>query len=181
MFDINLYQPASRLKASSADAQGSRHLSGTLMRYDVDIPYGWLRLRVPAGSLSVGEDLICNVQHDRGRPIARVGAVDSGITLDDSIDRMDVLLKLADVSESTRCLECVRAGLLRGFSAEMRIEEGSFSEWRADAPLYTIRRAELRGLAVVDRPAVSEATIKKFQQEVLWTDGAADDLLIGLL
>ena len=133
----------------------SRTIFGTLAPYGSDAVIGGKFIeRINAGALR-WDDVTLNVQHDRGRLIARSGA---GLQLTDSSNALEIRADLPPTRVATDALEAVRAGLLRGFSVEMKVERDNWTQPGA-MPVRTIERALLLGGAVVDRPAYDEATV----------------------
>ena len=99
-----------------------------------------------------GLDVLLNVQHDRGRVLARTGG--GGLTLVDSPTALEVRAELPETRESDDTLALVEAKILRGFSLEfVALRE------RMEGPTRVIASARLAGLAVVDRPAYQASTI----------------------
>ena len=103
------------------------------------------------GSLE-GADLLLNVQHDRGRVLARSGG--GGLVLTDSATALEVRAELPETRESDDTLKLVEAKILRGFSLEfVALRE------RMEGPTRVLVQARLVGLAVVDKPAYRASTI----------------------
>ena len=100
-------------------------------------------------------DVVVNVQHDRGRPLARTGQ-DGGLVLEDGPIALRAAVLLPDTTEGRDTAVLVRRGVLAGFSVEFRIDEEG-EKWQGDM-LRVISKAELRGIAIVDRPAYDQAT-----------------------
>ena len=96
--------------------------------------------------------VMANVQHDRGRPLARLG---HGLTLTDSATELRARIELPDTAEGRDTRTLVEAGVLTGMSAEFRAVR---EDWPAPNR-RVIREAELRGLAIVDDPAHESALI----------------------
>ncbi len=133
----------------------SRVIMGTLAPYGSEAVIGGeFRERINAGALR-WDDVTLNVQHDRGRLIARSGA---GLSLVDGPSALELRADLPPTRVATDALEGVRAGLYRGLSVEMSVES---DVWTRDGslPLRTIERAVLHGAALVDRPAYVDAEI----------------------
>lgn len=133
-------------------------LTGRLATYDRVYSFGGrpFRERIARGAFGpVAElrDVIANVQHDRQRPVARIGA---GLTLREDADGL-----LATVEPRGPYAADVRglvdAGLLRGFSVEMRVADAV----READGTRRVQRAQLLGLGVVDRPAYDDAVIAR--------------------
>ena len=141
-----------------------REIDGGVLVEGIAVPYGQVaqignlfreRFEVGAfGDLSAA-DVLVNRQHDRGQPLARTGG--GGLTLTDGRDALRAAVTLPPTSEGRDTGELVKRGVLRGFSVEFVIAEGG--ETWVDG-LRSISRAELRGLAIVDRPAYTDAEVK---------------------
>ena len=132
-----------------------RVIEGTLAPYGVDTVIGGEFVeRIQAGALR-WDDVTLNVQHDRGRLIARTGA---GLTLTDGPDRLTVRAELPPTRIATDAMEAVRAGLLRGFSVEMRVQADKWTR-PGDMPVRTVERAIVVGAGLVDQPAYPDAEI----------------------
>lgn len=132
-----------------------RVVSGTAIRYGdtAALPFGRERFEVGAfGELGTA-DVILNVAHDRGRPIARTGG--GGLTLDDDATRLAMHAELPETREANDALANVRAGILRGLSIEFRAERE-----RMAGNVRIIERARLTGIALVDRPAYPESGVQ---------------------
>ena len=106
-----------------------------------------------AGSVRIG-DVLANRQHDRTRPLARIG---HGLTLTDASDALRARLELPDTVEGRDTRTLVALGVLRGLSAEFRTIQ---DEWPSETRRI-IHQAELRGLAVVDDPGHTGAVIEE--------------------
>ena len=96
--------------------------------------------------------VVANVQHDRARPLARLG---HGLTLTDSAAELRARIELPDTTEGRDARALIEAGVLTGLSAEFRAVR---EDWPAP-DRRVIYEAELRGLAVVDDPAHETALI----------------------
>ena len=83
---------------------GGRTLSGTAIRYgDVArLPWGQERFEPGAFDDVAGADVILNVAHDRGRPIARTGG--GGLVLADSADALTIRADLPATREADDAL-----------------------------------------------------------------------------
>ena len=98
--------------------------------------------------------VMANVQHDRARPLARLG---HGLTLTASHAELRARIELPDTSEGRDTRALIEAGVLTGLSAEFRAVR---EDWPAP-DRRVIHEAELRGLAVVDDPAHEGALIEE--------------------
>ena len=90
-------------------------------------------------------DVILNVMHDRGRPIARTGA---GLVLTDSPQSLDMRAELPNTQEARDTHEMVRAGILRGLSVEFLATREDYT-----AGIRSISHALLGAFGVVDSAA----------------------------
>lgn len=111
-----------------------------------------------AGSIGQSGDVILNIQHDRTKPVARTG---SGLNINHDSDAIRASIDIPDTVYGREAAELVEARILRGFSVEFRALE---DEW--DGNHRTVTRAELVGIALVDRPAYTDAQIAMRFQEI---------------
>ena len=131
-----------------------RTLSGVLVRYDTPARVNGLQEIFRPGAFGdVGSlDLILNSQHNRSAPLSRSPM----ITLTDSPTELRVDAYLIDTSANNDVLAMVQAGILKGFSVEMRVTDDTISGGKR-----YINRAELVGMGIVDRPAhPNEVTVR---------------------
>ena len=139
-----------------------RTLSGQGIVYGDVARVGTRTERFLPGSLGadVGElDVLLNVQHDRGRVLARTGG--GGLTLVDSATALEVRAELCETREASDVLELVATGVLRGFSLEFQ----ALRE-RTEGPTRVIQAARLVGIAVCDKPAYKASTVAARADEV---------------
>ena len=116
-----------------------RVLSGVALRYgDVSPDY---RERFEAGAFAPIGDLALNLQHDPARVLAKTG---NGLVLADSPRALELRAELTGRAE----LDLVRRGALSGFSIEFHAKAE-----RREAGVRVVERAELTGIALVDRGA----------------------------
>ena len=129
-------------------------IEGTLIPYGVASRIGGAfdELFEP-GSVRFAAPLV-NVQHDRARPLARLG---HGLTLTDSATALRAKIVLPDTTEGRDTRALIESGVLIGLSAEFRTVR---EDWPAP-DRRVIHEAELRGLAVVDDPAHQSALIEE--------------------
>ena len=143
-------------------AAGERVLTGSAMRYgDVaELPWGE-RERFKPGAFGDlrNADVRLNVQHDRGRLLARTGG--GGLTLRDNAAALEIWAELPKTREADDTLELVRTGVLRGLSIEFMPERTSMQ-----GDITTVERADLLGVAVVDIPAYPAAEVAARQKEM---------------
>ena len=125
-------------------------LTGVVVRYGDTAAFGEWRERFEPGALSY-DDVIVNLQHDRAKPVARLGA---GLMLSDSPERMEARIEPPDTSYGREARELVTAGILRGLSMEFLAREE-----RMEGKTRIVSRADLVGIGIVDRPAYAESAI----------------------
>ena len=132
--------------------QEGRRLSGVAIRYGEigKSPFGPERFE--AGAFQPLGDVILNVQHERSKPLARVGA---GLTLEDSETALQVRADLPGTTEADDTLALVKAGVLRGLSIEFK----ATSE-RSENEIRIVEKAILKAVAVVDRAAYPNSTVE---------------------
>ena len=135
-----------------ASATGPGRVDGIAVRYADEAQLPGFRERFQAGAFGdvAALDVLANVQHDRGRPLARTGG--GGLTFADGPDALRATLDLPDTRDGHDTAALLRRGVLRGFSLEFRVEGERF-----DGGVRIVERAALRGLALVDRPAYGES------------------------
>lgn len=143
---------------------GDRKISGVAMPYgDVaELPWGEKERFEPGafGDLA-GADVILNVQHQREMSVARTGG--AGLMLDDSDTALRISAELLETTDGEDALAKVRAKVLRGLSIEFIPEK---YRWEGDdRDTIVIEKAELRNIAIVDRPAYPQAMINARQRD----------------
>ncbi len=129
-----------------------RTVSGIAIKYGdiARLPFGMERFE--SGAFTDLADVRLNVQHDRGRIVARVGA---GLELTDGPDALRFEALLPATREADDLLTNVRAGVYRGASIEFKaIRE------RNEAGVRVVSRALLVAVAVVDDPAYADSGIR---------------------
>ena len=94
-------------------------------------------------------DTTLDLQHDRRRLLARVGA---GLTLFDDGKELRLEAVLPETRDADDALTLVRSGVLKGYSVEF---DADADEWLGD--LRTVTAAALPSIGVVDRPAYTSA------------------------
>ena len=126
-------------------------LKGTVVDYSDSAKFGSFTERFLPGSLRL-DDPILNLQHDRGKPVARPG---SGLVIDDGPKRMRMEATLPETVYGREARELVDAGILRGLSLEfVAVRE----KW--DGMRRTIMEARMTALALVDKPAYGRSEIE---------------------
>ena len=126
-------------------------LKGTVVDYADRAKFGSFTERFLPGSIRV-DDPILNLQHDRGKPVARAGA---GLVIEDGPQRMTMQATLPDTVYGREARELVSAGILRGISLEfLAVKE----KW--DGHQRTITEAVMTGIGLVDKPAYGRSEIE---------------------
>lgn len=139
-----------------AESGGMVVVEGVAVPYDSEADIGGhFTERILPGAFGDVEksDVVVNLQHDRGRPLARSGR-DGGLSLSDSATELRARVELPATTDGRDAGELLRRGVLRGWSIEFVVNADG-ERW--DNRLRSISRATLRGLALVDRPAYTEA------------------------
>ena len=138
-------------RAGAMDGPGT--LSGVALRFGSVATLPWGRERFEQGALVADPaGVILNVQHDRGRPLARFP--DGGLELDFGRDALQIRAAVADTSAGRDAVALVRAGVLRGLSVEFRAED----ERQVDG-VRVVTRARLSGIGVVDDGAYDDTMV----------------------
>ena len=101
-------------------------------------------------------DVVVNYMHQREAPIARTDG--GGLTLTDSAERLTARVEIPAYREDI--IDQVRRKILRGFSVEMYVKD---EDWPAPDE-RVVKQAQLAGLALVDTPAYSDATMSIAQR-----------------
>ena len=129
-----------------------RTVSGTIVAYgDVArLPNGFETFR--PGSI-VYDDVRLNVQHDKGRILARTGA---GVELFDSPTKLELRATLPETREADDVLTLLKSNVLRGLSAEFHIVKAHHQ----GVSTRVIDKAELVGVGIVDNPAYGASTVE---------------------
>ena len=148
--------------------EGNRTVSGTALKYgDIAVIWGEKERFEPGafGDLSKA-DVVLNLQHTRFMPIARTGG--GGMTVSDDGGEVAIRADLPDTQPANDTLTLMRARVLRGLSIEFRPKDWRYEGKEGDRTLV-IEKAELRGVAVVDRPAYGQSLLdpRAEAQEIL--------------
>jgi len=140
-------------------APDSRRIEGVLVRYGDVADLGQFSERIQRGALE-WDDVTLNIQHDRGRPIARTG---SGLTLGARDDGVRLAADVAPTRAGDDALQAVRAGLLRGLSVEMVVRSDDWQDvyGARNSIIRTITGATVRGVGLVDRPAYPDSAVAR--------------------
>ena len=135
--------------------QEGRTLSGVLLRYGDTAALPWGRERFEPGAFGdvSRADVILNSHHEKSRPLARTNG--GGLELIDTREALKIRAKLPPTQDGLDTVALILGGVLRGLSLEF-----SAVAERMEGDTRVIERAELRGLAVVDRPAYSDSLVQ---------------------
>lgn len=135
--------------------EGGRHLSGVAVRYgEIATGLPWQERFAPGAFGDVGAlDVFADVQHERGRLLARTGG--GGLVLSDSPEALRLAVDVPETREGDDALTMVRRGVLRGWSVTFR----ALKE-RMEGAVRVIERARLHRVALVDVPAYSGSLVE---------------------
>ena len=158
---------------------GENTITGIVMRYGDTSTFPWgdkERFDMEAFGDVAGLDLILNVQHQRDKCIARTGG--GGLTLTGSATQIELRAELDDEdTDAANALRKVKRRILRGLSVEFRPlkvrQEGSMSKGYTNI----IEKAELRGIAVVDRPQYRQSTLREEDMDEVQTRRLIEEAL----
>ena len=146
--------------------EGERTLSGVAMRYGdiAKMPWGE-RERFEPGAFGdlKRADVVLNFQHERGRMLAR--SLGGGLSLLDTHTDLRLSADLPATRDADDALELVRAKVVRGFSVEFRPTEVRYEKQKGQDTTVVIEKAELRAIALVDRPAYPQSKVNPRQEE----------------
>ena len=131
-------------------------ISGTVIKYGDIAKYGSFSESFEPGSVSISNNAIVNLQHNRGSPVARVG---SGLTFVETDESIDALIDLPDTRYAAEAKELIDANILRGFSIEFGPRLVTQDRWVGKH--RSILKTTLLGFSLVDTPAYPESTIAK--------------------
>lgn len=131
----------------------TREIAGVVLSYGNEAVLPWGRERFEPGSVEWSDSTMLTLQHDRAKPLARVGA---GLVLEDSENALTMRANMPRTSLGEDVLTLVRDGVLRGLSLEFVA-----SRTRNDGRVAVIEKARMTGLSVVDVPAYSESVIQR--------------------
>ena len=142
-------------------------IEGTALRYGdiATLPWGE-RERFEPGAFSdvATVDAILNVQHNRDQPIARTGG--GGLTLTDSPSSLELRAELdPEDIDAKRAQTKVKNKILRGLSIEFMPLKDRLEGSREGGYTVVIEKAELRGVAVCDKPAYPQSTLREQQDQ----------------
>ena len=126
-------------------------VTGTVMKYgDVAHVGRTYHERFMPGSIEY-DDVVLNLLHDRQQPVARLGA---GLDLQETSKSLEARIEIPQTTFGRRARELINAKIIRGLSAEFIPKVESF-----EGGMRVIKRAELHGIGLVDRPAYPASTL----------------------
>ena len=125
---------------------GEGVIGGVVIPYNSPGKVGGFTERFLPGSVTFG-DVIANRQHDRAKPLARTDG--GGLVLSDSTEALRARIDLPDTVDGRDVRELVQRKVLRGLSAEFRVQRDA---WEGQERI--IHEATLSGIGVVDRGGV---------------------------
>ena len=155
--------PAIEYRFAELRREGERSVSGTVVRFDDEaVIEGVFRERIGPLALKP-DDTILNLQHDRAKPLARLGGALRFVETDRALE---LRAEIVNTPTGDEALALVDAGIIRGISVEMKVKRDT---WRhagaSDMPLREIHDAVLRGVSLVDRPAYPQSSIERWEAE----------------
>lgn len=134
-----------------------RTIKGVVMPYNSvgNHPRGFKEV-VRQGALTIQPGLFLNRFHQRITPLARLG---KQLHLQDTAQALTLTATLPETATATDVLKEIDAGLLNGFSVEMRVAKDSW-----ERGTRVIHKAHIEAIGLIDRPAYPEATLRWFEQ-----------------
>ena len=142
--------------------EGERMVSGTVIRFGDEANIeGVFRERISRNALRA-DDTILNLQHDRSKPLARLGG---GLRFVEMDDRMELRAEVVSTPTGDEALALIQAGIIRGISVEMHVKRDEWRHGGGDMPIRTVHHAIMRGVSLVDRPAYPQSSIERWERE----------------
>ena len=139
-------------------------LSGLVVPYNQRANIHGFTEEIVQGAFDGSDDVIANVHHDRTMPVARTGTEYMSLYYDRERHGLAVDLIYPDNPGGRAAREWVETGVLRGLSVEMIVHD---EEWEGSHRI--VKRGELYGFGIVDRPAYEQATIDRSKAPILET------------
>ena len=136
--------------------EGARSVSGTVIRFgnDADIG-GAFRERISRHALRP-DDTILNLQHDRRKPLARLGG---SLRFVQGNDALELRAEIVETATGDEALALIKAGIIRGISVEMQVRNDTWAH--GEIPLRTVHDAIMSGVSLVDKPAYPKSSIQR--------------------
>lgn len=144
-----------------------RRFQGVAIPYNEKTRIGHFEEIFLPKSLATGGEIRLNFQHDRKRPLC-VNKEGGGLILTDGPDAMRAEIDLPNTGDGKDARELIKRGVITGLSVEFR---AVVDEWRGNS--RTIHKAELLGLALVDRPQYAGATLEEIRECAPWFEERA--------
>lgn len=164
MSGARLYRRYVRLLSS----ERSREVAATVVRWG-DI--AWLDDRhgemFQPGSIYMGSTrhgVVLNMHHDRARPLCRTGA---GLDLEEDREKMYFVASLPETAEAEEALAQIRAGVIRGASAEFTIDDCSV-QVDGERKIRVVQKARIYGIGLVDTPAYPQSELRRLWAGYDW-------------
>ncbi len=149
------------IRFSQLNEVDERTLSGLALPYETETDIGAFREMFSRGAAIPADDAILNLQHSRLSPIARAP---QSLEFENRNDGLYMRATLpAGLAAADEALAGVVAGIYRGLSLEFIAQRERIS---SDG-VRVIDRAQVMGLAVVDRAAYQDSHVS-----ARWRDGA---------
>ena len=156
---------------------GTRTIEGTVVRYGDTAKLSWGGTeRIERGAFGnvEGADVILNMQHDRGKPLARTGG--GGLELIDNPTSLSLRAVLPQTRDADDALELVRSNILRGFSIEFTPKEYRLEGKKGEMAI--VEKAELGGVGLVDKPAYPQSSLR---EEIMGENNKLEDAIKAVL
>lgn len=134
-------------------------LEGRLIPYDTPARIGGVFTETFRPGSIRWDSVIANRQHDRGKPLARLG---NGLVLEDSATELRAKITLPDTLDGRDVRVLVEAGVLRGLSAEFIAVRESWP----GPDQRVIEEAQLTALAIVGDPGHESALIAEVRERM---------------
>lgn len=154
--------PATEYRYTALRHDGGRAVSGTVVRFGDEANIeGVFRERMARNSLRP-EDTILNLQHDRAKPLARLGGA---LQFVETNDALELRAEIVSTPSGDEALTLIEAGIIRGISVEMRVLRDEWSQPNASQlPLRMVTNAVMHGVSLVDRPAYPQSSIERWDK-----------------
>ena len=144
-----------------------RRFAGVAIPYNTKTRIGHFEEEFLPRSLKTSGEVRLNFQHDRKRPLC-VNKKNGGLILTDTDTELRAEIDLPPTQEGKDSRELIKRGVITGLSVEFR---AIVDEWRGNS--RTIHKAELLGLALVDRPQYAGATLEEIRECAPWFEQRA--------
>ena len=154
--------PATEYRYTALRHDGGRAVSGTVMRFGDEANIeGVFRERMARNALRA-EDTILNLQHDRSKPLARLGGT---LRFIETGDALELRAEIVSTPSGDEALTLIEAGIIRGISVEMRVLKDEWAQPGASQlPLRMVTDAVMHGVSLVDRPAYPQSSIERWDK-----------------